>query len=63
LIDRAIEVGGSYYLTYHRWARADQVLACHPRLPELLREKQRLDPASVFDSDWYAHNVRLVGTT
>ncbi|MGH8637375.1 MAG: FAD-binding oxidoreductase, partial [Burkholderiales bacterium] len=63
LIDRAIEVGGSYYLTYHRWARADQVLACHPRLPEFLREKQRLDPASVFDSDWSAHHLRLVGTT
>ena len=61
LIDRAAELGGSYYLTYHRWATADQVLECHPRLPELLREKRRLDPEGVFTSDWYAHHVRLLG--
>lgn len=61
LIDRAAELGGSYYLTYHRWATAEQVLACHPRLPEVLREKQRLDPDGIFRSDWHAHHVSLIG--
>ena len=32
LIDRAIEFGGSYFLTYHRWATRSQVEACHPRM-------------------------------
>ena len=39
LIDRAIELGGSYYLTYHRWATAEQALACHPRLPRVHRRE------------------------
>ena len=39
LIDRAIELGGSYYLTYHRWASAEQALACHPRLPRVHRRE------------------------
>jgi FAD/FMN-containing dehydrogenase len=61
LIDRAIELGGSYYLTYHRWASAEQLHACHPRITEFLREKQRYDPAGVFRSDWHTHHERLAG--
>jgi FAD/FMN-containing dehydrogenase len=61
LIDRAAELGGSYYLTYHRWATAEQVTTCHPRMAEFLREKRRLDPQHVFRSDWHAHHVRLLG--
>jgi FAD/FMN-containing dehydrogenase len=30
LIDHAIAHQGSYFLTYHRYARADQVFSCHP---------------------------------
>jgi FAD/FMN-containing dehydrogenase len=62
LIDRAIELGGSYYLTYHRWATAAQALAGHPRLTEFLREKRRLDPGGVFRSDWFTHHERLLGS-
>jgi len=60
LIDRAAELGGSYYLTYHRWATAEQVRACHPRIAEFLAEKRRFDPAGIFTSDWYTHHVRLL---
>jgi FAD/FMN-containing dehydrogenase len=55
LIDRAIEFGGSYFLTYHRWATRSQVEACHPRMVEFLQAKRRHDPAEVFQSDWYRH--------
>ena len=55
LIDRAIEHQGSYYLTYHRWATRDQVIACHPRMPEFLALKKTHDPDEVFQSDWYRH--------
>ncbi len=55
LIDRALAYGGSYYLTYHRWATPDQVLAAHPRFIEFLREKLRHDPEERFQSDWYRH--------
>jgi len=60
LIDRAAEVGGSYYLTYHRWATREQVERCHPRMREFLRFKRELDPAGVFSSDWYDHHARLL---
>jgi FAD/FMN-containing dehydrogenase len=55
LIDRAIEVGGSYYLTYHRFATRAQVEACHPRFAEFLAHKRRHDPDERFQSDWYRH--------
>jgi FAD/FMN-containing dehydrogenase len=55
LIDLAIDFGGSYYLTYHRWATRTQVESCHPRFREFLDRKQALDPGELFTSDWYRH--------
>jgi FAD/FMN-containing dehydrogenase len=55
LIDRARERGGSYFLTYHRWASADQLAACYPRAREFFAAKRRLDPVETFQSDWYRH--------
>lgn len=55
LIDRALAFGGSYYLTYHRWATRQQVEAAHPRFVPFLREKLRYDPEERFQSDWYRH--------
>ena len=55
IIDCALELGGSYYLTYHRWARKDQVLKAYPQFPEFLRQKLRFDPKERFQSDWYRH--------
>jgi FAD/FMN-containing dehydrogenase len=55
LIDLAITHGGSYYLTYHRWARKDQVEACYPQMREFLRLKRLYDSNEVFQSNWYRH--------
>jgi hypothetical protein len=55
LIDRALVRGGSYYLTYHRWATKEQVEAAYPRFIEFLREKLRCDPDERFQSAWYRH--------
>jgi FAD/FMN-containing dehydrogenase len=60
LIDLALAQGGTYYLTYHRYARRDQVLAAYPQFPEFLAEKRRLDPDDRFQSDWYRHHRRLL---
>ncbi|MGH3135770.1 MAG: FAD-binding oxidoreductase [Gaiellaceae bacterium] len=59
LIDRASDRGGSYFLTYHRWATREQVERCYPRFPAFLEAKQRLDPGERFQSDWYRHHKRL----
>jgi FAD/FMN-containing dehydrogenase len=59
LIDRAIERGGKYYLTYHRWATREQVEACYPQFVEFLRLKRRHDPDERFQSEWYRHYCEL----
>jgi len=55
LIDAAAGLGGSFYLTYHRWATRDQLLRCHPRLPGWLSQKRRHDPDGLLTSDWFEH--------
>jgi len=55
LIDLARERGGSYYLTYHRWATREQVEACHPRMVEFMRKKLAFDPEERFQSEWWRH--------
>ncbi len=61
IIDRAIEHGGRYYLTYHRWARREQVERCYPQFAEFLRLKSNYDPSERFQSEWYRHYKRLFG--
>lgn len=55
LIDLGIAHGGSYYLTYHRWARRDQVERCYPQMQNFLALKRQLDPDERFQSTWYRH--------
>jgi len=55
LIDRAAERGGSYYLTYHRFATRAQIETCHPRMRAFLALKAAWDPQQLFQSDWYRH--------
>ncbi|MDP2206607.1 MAG: FAD-binding oxidoreductase [Alphaproteobacteria bacterium] len=55
LFDIALDHGGSFYLTYHRWARKEQVLSAYPQMHEFLALKRKYDPYDKFVSDWYAH--------
>ena len=55
LIDLAIARRGSYYLTYHRFARREQVVACYAQFSKFLDLKRRFDPVERFQSDWYRH--------
>lgn len=59
IIDRAIEFGGRYYLTYHRWATRKQVETCYPRFVDFLRLKKKYDPQERFQSDWYRHYATM----
>lgn len=55
LIDMAVRRGGSYYLTYHRYATRKQVESCYPQFSEFLRLKKKYDPEERFQSNWYRH--------
>jgi FAD/FMN-containing dehydrogenase len=60
LIDRAIDLGGSYFLTYHRYADAEQLLHCYPEFPEFLRRKRNWDPDMRLSSNWFQHYEALL---
>jgi FAD/FMN-containing dehydrogenase len=60
LIDRALALGGSFYLTYHRFATREHVLAAYPAMPDFLAEKARRDPQGLLQSDWYRAMKRLI---
>jgi FAD/FMN-containing dehydrogenase len=55
LIDLAIARGGSYYLTYHKFAKPEQVIACYPQFKQFLDLKRKHDPTERFQSDWYRY--------
>ena len=59
LIDLAIARGGSYYLTYHKFANPEQVMACYPQFKQFLGLKRKYDPTERFQSDWYRHYRKL----
>jgi FAD/FMN-containing dehydrogenase len=59
LIDLAIPHGGSYYLTYHKFAKLEQVTACYPQFRQFLELKRKYDPAERFQSDWYRYYRKL----
>ena len=60
LIDAGIQYGGSYYLTYHRWATRRQVELCYPQFREFLAKKLVYDAGELFQSDWYVHQKKLL---
>src|SRR5437867_2566705 len=63
LIDLAIARGGSYYLTYHKFAKLEQVMACYPQFKQFLDLKRKYDPTERFQSDWYRHYRKLFASS
>jgi len=59
LIDLAIARHGSYYLTYHKFAKPEQVMACYPQFKQFLDLKRKYDPTERFQSDWYRYYRKL----
>ena len=62
LIGLAITRGGSYYLTYHKFAKPEQVMACYPQFKQFLDLKRKYDPTERFQSDWYRYYRKLFAT-
>ncbi|MBY0357162.1 MAG: methyltransferase domain-containing protein [Candidatus Obscuribacterales bacterium] len=59
LIDLAMQREGSYYLTYHKFARKDQVETCYPQFKKFLAMKLKYDPNELFQSNWYRHYKQM----
>jgi FAD/FMN-containing dehydrogenase len=63
LIDFALSFGGSYFLTYHRWATRAQLEQAYPGFRDFLRAKERHDPEGRFQSEWWRHHRALFDAT
>jgi hypothetical protein len=63
LIDAAIALGGGYFPGTTCALRADQLIACHPAIRELLAKKSHYDPACRISNAWYRHQLGLLSTT
>lgn len=62
LLDISLSLGGTYYLTYNRFAMPEQVERGYPRFREFLQKKLVWDPEERFQSDWYRdYKVALGG--
>ena len=59
LHDAALSLRGGFYLTYHRFATAQQVEAAYPMFREFLAKKRQYDPEERFTSDWYRRYAAL----
>ncbi len=55
ILDRVCEYGGSFYLTYHKWATPRHIRASYPQIGEFYQLKRHYDPDERFQSDWYRH--------
>jgi len=58
-IDMALRRTGSYFLTYHRYARREQVEAAYSQFAEFPRRKESLDLDSRLQSDWWRQYSRM----
>ncbi len=59
LIDLSMTFGGTYSLTYHKFATKEQVKSCYPQFQKFLELKRQHDPEETFQSDWYRHYKKL----
>lgn len=62
LIDVALDLGGSFFLTYHRWATKEQVERAYPQFAEFVRRKDECDPEGRFQSEWWRHYSEMFRT-
>ena len=53
LIDRTLEIGGTYYLPYRPHATVDQLARGYPRAPEFVARKLDLDPDRLFRNGFW----------
>jgi FAD/FMN-containing dehydrogenase len=55
LIRAANKRGGSFYLTYNRFATRDELASAYPQFQDFLNLKKQYDPRETFQSNWYRY--------
>jgi FAD/FMN-containing dehydrogenase len=55
LAQAATKRGGSFYLTYNRFAGRSEIDLAYPQFAEFLRLKLKYDSTQIFQSEWYRY--------
>lgn len=55
LLRAATKRGGSFYLTYSRFATREEVSGAYPQFADFLALKRQHDPTDTLQSEWYRH--------
>jgi FAD/FMN-containing dehydrogenase len=55
LLRAATKKGGSFYLTYNRFATREDIEFAYPQFAQFLLLKKKYDPMETLQSDWYRH--------
>jgi FAD/FMN-containing dehydrogenase len=55
----ATKRGGSFYLTYNRFAARSELDAAYPQFSDFLMLKKKYDPSEIFQSGWYRYYQQL----
>jgi FAD/FMN-containing dehydrogenase len=55
----ATKRGGSFYLTYNRFAARSELDAAYPQFSDFLMLKKKYDPSEIFQSEWYRYYQQL----
>lgn len=53
VVDKVIEMKGSYYLPYMHFPTRDQFLKCYPQNQEIMQKKKIYDPDCIFQNQLY----------
>jgi hypothetical protein len=59
LIRAATGRRGSFYLTYNRFAKRDEMDGAYPEFAEFLELKKKFDSVELLQTDWYRHYKNL----
>jgi FAD/FMN-containing dehydrogenase len=55
LSQASVSLGGSFFLTYHRYADSAVMERAYPNIRAFFAAKKRFDPQERFQSNWYRH--------
>ncbi len=54
IIEKAIELNGTYYLPYQLWGTKEQLLQAYPRFNDFIELKNKYDPEHVFSNNLFS---------
>lgn len=63
LLDKAIELNGSFYLPYRQHYTFDQLIKAYPNIIEFFNLKNKYDPKNLFSNLWYQKYKNILEKT